>query len=106
MIRSGRMRSALRTRSRTVTSPVPSTFAGRASSETTCGFASRSSAASSIVINRSSSGMNADRMPSIVVLPVPAPPDTIMFARPRTHAARNRSIRGPRHPSDDQVVRP
>ena len=32
MMRSGRMRSALRTRSRCVTSPLPSMFGGRASS--------------------------------------------------------------------------
>ena len=54
-IRSGRIRSALRSRSRIVTSPRPSTDAGRASSRTTCGWRSRSSAASSIVITRSSS---------------------------------------------------
>ena len=35
MIRSGRIRRALRTRARTVTSPAPSTFGGRASSEMT-----------------------------------------------------------------------
>ena len=46
----------------------------------------------------SSSGMNADKMPSIVVFPVPAPPDTITLARPRTQDARNRSILGPTHP--------
>ena len=36
-MRSGRMRSELRTRSRIVTWPLPSTLGGRASSEITCG---------------------------------------------------------------------
>ena len=40
-----------------VTSPLPSTFCGRVSSRTTCGCWSCSSAASSIVITRSSAGM-------------------------------------------------
>ena len=53
-MRSGRIRSALRTSWRIVTSPRPSTFAGRASRRTTCGWRSRSSAASSIVTIRSS----------------------------------------------------
>jgi hypothetical protein len=35
------------------------------------------------------------RIPSIVVLPLPAPPDTTMLARPRTHDSRKRIIRGP-----------
>ena len=56
MIRSGRMRSALRTRSRMRTSPSPSTFGGRDSSETTCRCSSRSSAASSTVTIRSVAG--------------------------------------------------
>ena len=37
MIRSGRMRRALRTRSRVVTSPTPSALFGRVSSRPTCG---------------------------------------------------------------------
>ena len=57
----------------------------------TCGFASRSSAASSIVMSRSRSGMKPESTPRSVVLPLPAPPLTTMFARPRMHAARNRS---------------
>ena len=51
--RSGRIRSAARTSSRTATAPAPSAFAGRASSRTTCGCGSRSSAVSSIVTMRS-----------------------------------------------------
>ena len=61
MIRSGRMCRALRSRSRIVISPWPSRFGGRASSLTTCAWRSCSSAASSIVTIRSSSGMNDDR---------------------------------------------
>ena len=56
MMRSGRMRSELRTRSRIVTSPRPSTLGGRASSVTTCGCCSRSSALSSTVMIRSPGG--------------------------------------------------
>ena len=60
MIRSGRMCRALRSRSRVVISPRPSRLGGRASSVTTCSWRSCSSAASSIVTIRSSSGMNAE----------------------------------------------
>ena len=42
----------LRTRSRTDTSPLPSTFDGRALSDSTSGLAMRSSAASSMVTGR------------------------------------------------------
>ena len=52
-MRSGRMRNAVRTRSRTGTAPAPSALGGRASSRTTCGWTSRSSAVSSIVMMRS-----------------------------------------------------
>ena len=51
--RSGRIRSAARTSSRTLTAPAPSALAVRASSRTTCGWPSRSSAVSSIVTMRS-----------------------------------------------------
>ncbi len=61
MIRSGRMCRALRSRSRMVISPLPSRFGGRASSVTTCAWLSCSSAASSMVTIRSSSGMNDER---------------------------------------------
>ena len=53
MMRSGRMRSALRTRSRWVISPRPSRLAGRVSRRTTCGCCNCSSAASSTVTTRS-----------------------------------------------------
>ena len=53
MIRSGRMRSALRTRSCCVTAPRPSMFGGRVSIRATCVCCSWSSAESSIVMIRS-----------------------------------------------------
>jgi hypothetical protein len=49
MIRSGRMRNELRTRSRMVTSPRPSMLGGRLSRRTTWRWRSWSSTASSIV---------------------------------------------------------
>ena len=75
MIRSGRMRSAFLTRSRWVTSPLPSMFGGRVSSRTTCCCCSWSSAESSIVTIRSRSSMKADMAFSRVVLPEPVPPE-------------------------------
>ena len=86
MIRSGRMRSALRTSSRMVTAPRPSTFAGRDSSRTTWPCWRDSSAASSMVTIRSWSGIMPDSAFRNVVLPEPVPPDTTMFSRARTHA--------------------
>ena len=38
---------------------------------------------------RSSKGTNADRALSVVVLPVPVPPEMRTLSFPRTHAARN-----------------
>ena len=89
MIRSGRMRRALRTSSRMRISPSPSMFAGRASSVITCSCWSWSSAASSIVTMRSSFGTKAESAFSVVVLPVPVPPEMSTFSFPRTHAERN-----------------
>ena len=86
-IRSGRIRSALRTSWRIVTSPRPSRFAGRASSRTTCRWRSRSSAASSIVTIRSSPGIAPDSAFSVVVLPDPVPPLTRIDARAATLTA-------------------
>jgi hypothetical protein len=57
MIRSGRMRRQLRTRSRIVIWPSPSRFGGRVSSRTTCGCCNCNSAASSQVTMRSSLSM-------------------------------------------------
>ena len=96
-IRSGRIRSAFTTSCRIVTSPRPSTFAGRDSSRTTCRWRSRSSAASSIVTIRSSPGIAPDsaferrrlararsrRSPA----PTRAPPRTAPAARPARPAA-------------------
>ena len=89
MIRSGLMRSALRTSSRIRTSPEPSMFGGLDSSVITCSCWSWSSAASSIVTMRSSPGTNADIAFSSVVLPVPVPPEMRMLSLPLTHDARN-----------------
>ena len=64
-------------------------FGGRDSNRTTCGCCSFSSAASSIVRIRSSSGMKEEITLSVVVFPAPVPPATMMLIRPRTHASRN-----------------
>ncbi len=86
-IRSGRMRSALRTSWRIVTSPRPSRFAGRDSRRTTWRWRSRSSAASSTVTMRSPPGMAPERALSVVVFPEPVPPLTRIEARPATATA-------------------
>jgi hypothetical protein len=75
-----------------VISPWPSRFGGRDSSVTTCFWLSWSSAASSIVMIRSSSGMNADTTLSVVVLPEPVPPETKTFSLASTHAFRKSNI--------------
>ena len=105
MIRSGRMRSALRTSRRTVTSPRPSSDAGRASRRTTCACCRRSSAASSTVTIRSPSGMNDDSALSVVVLPEPVPPLTRTFSRARTAAREQLAQRRRPRPDRDEVVR-
>ena len=74
-----------------VTSPLPSMFGGRASMASTWSWWSWSSLASSTVTMRSSAGMNDDSTLSVVVLPVPVPPETMMFRRPTTQAWRNRA---------------
>ncbi len=75
-----------------VISPVPSRLEGRASSVTTCSWRSCSSAASSIVMIRSSSGMNDERTLRVVVLPEPVPPETKMLSRASTQARRKSNI--------------
>ena len=92
MIRSGRIRRALRTSSRIGIAPLPSMFGGRDSSVTTCSWRSWSSAASSIVTIRSSFGMNDERTLRVVVLPEPVPPDTKMFSRASTQARRKSNM--------------
>ena len=74
------------------------TVAGRTSRPMTWGWASRSSAASSMVISRSSCGTNDERTPRSVVLPELVPPEITRFKRPRTQAARNPSILNPSVP--------
>ena len=64
-------------------------FAGRDSSVITCFCRSWSSAASSTVMMRSSSGIADDSTFSVVVLPEPVPPEMRMLSLPRTHASRN-----------------
>ena len=68
IMRSGRMRRALRTSSRSGTSPRPSTLGGRASSRTTCGPGRDSSATSSMVTIRSRAGMAATSTFSRVIV--------------------------------------
>ena len=84
MIRSGRMRSELRTSSRIGISFSPARSFGRDSSRSTCVWLSRSSAASSIVTIRSSSGIAVESALSSVVFPEPVPPEISMFSWART----------------------
>ena len=104
IIRSGRIRSVLRTSSRAVTSPLPSRLGGRVSSRTTCGCCSDSSAESSIVTMRSSSGTKLDRQLSIVVLPEPVPPQTSRLSRAVTTACEQRHHLRRDAPLGHQVV--
>ena len=60
----------------------------RLESKTTWCCFSWSSAASSMVTMRSSSGMKDEMTLSNVVLPEPVPPEMTMLRRPRTHATR------------------
>lgn len=82
-MRSGRRRRACRSRLRTVISPAPSAFGGRASSRTTWP-PRRSSAASSTVTVRSDRSISFDRTLSSVVFPAPVPPATSRFIRSET----------------------
>ena len=102
-IRSGRIRSAFRTSARSVTSPRPSTLGGRLSSRATCGCGRRSSAASSTVTIRSAGSMNPASAFRSVVLPVPVPPETTTFRRPRTHRSSSSAWAAVRLPDGDQV---
>ena len=91
MIRSGRSRSAVRTRSCSVTAPAPSAFAGLASSRTTWP-ARRNSAVSSTATTRSSAGISVERTFRRVVFPAPVPPLTTRF---RLSATASASCRAP-----------
>ena len=85
--------------------PCPRCSAGRDSSRTTWGCCSWSSAASSIVRIRSSSGMNDDtHVQQSSSCPAPVPPATRMLSRPRTHASRNCATRRRHRAELDQVV--
>src|SRR5437868_2289422 len=108
MIRSGRMRSELRTRSRIMIWPRPSTFAGFDSRLITCTWRSRSSAASSHVTMRSLGGMNPERTLSNVVLPDPVPPETMTLSRVLTAASRYSRIASlePAVALDEDLLRP
>src|SRR3954452_22938821 len=94
MMRSGRMCMAFRSSARIVISPWPSRLDGLASSVIRWVWRSWSSAASSMVRIRSSSGMNEDRTFRQVVLPEPVPSETKMFRRASTHARRKSNISG------------
>ena len=91
-IRSGRMRSALRTSSRMSILPLPSALGGRAPAPPGA-CSRRSSAASSMVITRSASGISLDSTFNSVVLPDPVPPETIRVA-PGSHAERQEGRHG------------
>ena len=92
MIRSGRMRRLLRTRSRIDTSPSPSMFGGRDSSRRMWRWWSWSSAESSIVTIRSVSGIPSESTLSRVVFPEPVPPEIRMFSRAWMQRSRNSSV--------------
>ena len=92
MMRSGRRRSDNATSSRMLTDPSPSVFASRVCIRSTCGVCRRSSGVSSMVITRSSGGMNPERAPKRVVLPDPVPPDITSGQRACTAARRNCDI--------------
>jgi hypothetical protein len=102
--RSGRMRRQFRTRSRMVTWPLPSMLGGRASMASTCSWCSWSSLASSTVTMRSSVGMKLDSTFSVVVLPVPVPPETITLRRPDHAGLQEPGRVGVEGAEADQVV--
>ncbi len=99
MMRSGRIRRELRTRSRMLIWPLPSTLEGRLSSVITWDCWSWSSAESSIVTMRSPFGMSPDSALRRVVLPVPVAPETITLNLARTSPARSISMCSSSEPS-------
>ena len=106
MMRSGRMRRQLRTRSRMVIWPSPSRLGGRVSRRTVCGCCSCSSAASSQVMMRSSLSMNWVRQLSSVVLPEPVPPETSVLTRQRPMTLQDLgALRRDRAEADELVER-
>ena len=87
-----------------VTSPSPSMLRGRDSSRSTWRWLSCSSAASSIVTMRSSSGIAVDSALSSVVLPEPVPPEMRMFSSPTQAMSRNSAASVVSVPEPHQVV--
>ena len=100
IILSGRIRRALRTKSRIEICPLPSIFAGRDSKVTTCSCCRRNSAASSIVTMRSRWGRKEETTFKVVVLPEPVPPDTKILTRALTQACKNFAIFSSRVPKE------
>ena len=78
--------------------PRPSRLAGRASRLTRWLWRRRNSAASSMVMMRSPSGMKFDSRLRKVVLPEPVPPETTMLRRCSTQMRRNPAISCEREP--------
>ena len=85
-ILSGRIRRALITRSRIAIVPLPSILGGLDSMRTLCSCRICSSAASSIVMILSSSGINPESTLRVVVLPELVPPETMMLILLSTQA--------------------
>ena len=105
MTRSGRMRSALRIRSRWVISPRPSRLGGRVSRRTTWGCCNCSSAASSTVTMRSPGSIMRDRALSRVVLPDPVPPEMMMLSRQRPAISSTRATGGVMAPNSTSLAK-
>jgi len=90
----GRILKLFLTRSRWVTSPLPSIFAGLVSNLTTCGCLSCNSAESSMVTMRSLTGINRERTFNMVVFPVPVPPEIRIFNLALTMPLKSSPISG------------
>ena len=107
MIRSGRIRSALRTRSRIGDLAAPLDV-GRARLEPQHVLLAQLQFGR--VLDRDDPlvrrGRRTDSTFSVVVLPEPVPPPITMFSRPRTQARSRSATGGVMVPKLDQVVRP
>ena len=97
--RSGRIRRACRTRSRSEISPLPSTFASRLSRLTTCGCFGLSSLESSTMTSRSRGSTSDSRAASSVVFPLPVPPETRNATRVWMSASSSSAPAGPSEPA-------
>ena len=98
-MRDGRIRKLSLTRSRSLTSPVPSRPRCRVCIATQSGCEKRSSKTSSTDTTRSRPGMLAARQFSIVVLPAWVDPATTTLRPARTDASRNEAAWSVRLPS-------